>query len=94
MAVYVDDMKAPFGRMIMCHMMADTTQELLDMADEIGIAHRWLQRPGTWQEHFDVCLSKRKRAVAAGAIEISRKDLVRIMATRRQEPELETRTTT
>jgi len=65
MAVYVDDMRAPFGRMIMCHMIADTTAELLYMADRIGIARRWLQDAGTWKEHFDISLSKRALALAA-----------------------------
>ncbi len=32
MAFYVDDMEARFGRMKMCHMIADTTEELLEMA--------------------------------------------------------------
>jgi hypothetical protein len=30
--VYVDDMRAPYGRMIMCHMAADTYREFLGMS--------------------------------------------------------------
>lgn len=29
--VYVDDMKACYGRLVMCHMMAGTDEELRDM---------------------------------------------------------------
>jgi hypothetical protein len=71
MAVYVDDMKAKFGRMVMCHMLADTTDELLSMADKIGVARKWIQYPGTPKEHFDIALSKRAKAIAAGAVEIT-----------------------
>lgn len=45
MAVYVDEPIHPFGRMLMCHMWADTLDELLDMADRIGVQRKWLQRP-------------------------------------------------
>lgn len=75
MAVYVDDMKAKFGRMIMCHMIADTTEELLTMADTIGVARKWIQYPGTPREHFDIALSKRKLAVQHGAEEITWREL-------------------
>lgn len=71
MTVYVDDMRAGFGRMTMCHMIADTDDELLLMVDRIGVARRWLQYPGTHKVHFDIALSKRVLAVRAGAVEIT-----------------------
>ena len=85
MAVYVDNWSAPFGRMMMCHMIADTTEELLVMCDRIGVQRKWIQKPGTHWEHFDVCLSKRKAAIAAGAIELSPKDLVRRMVAKKEQ---------
>lgn len=124
--VYVDNMNAPYGDMIMCHMIADSTEELLamvqyylygiallitgqsgqkerqsgqkilpvffcfvrfkerfnafcvpiikaicTMADKIGVKRKWLQYPGTRHEHFDICLSKKKLAIKAGAKEVS-----------------------
>lgn len=71
MPVYIDDYEAPFGRMRMCHMIADTTEELLAMVDKIGVARKWIQYPGTYNEHFDICLSKKKKAVSLGAKEIT-----------------------
>lgn len=81
MPVYVDPAQHPFGRMIMCHMWADTDAELLDMADKIGVARKWIQghptlshgkhRSASWV-HFDIAKGKRAIAVAAGAIETDR----------------------
>lgn len=71
MAVYVDDMFAPYGRMRMCHLYADTTEELLAMVDRIGVQRKWIQHAGTWKEHFDIAMSKRALAVKHGAIETS-----------------------
>ena len=79
MAVYVDDMHqypiGRYGRMKMCHMMADTTDELLEMADLIGVARKWIQNPGTDNEHFDIAKTKRNKAVAAGAVEVTMRQL-------------------
>lgn len=83
MSVYVDNMRAAYGRMKMCHMIADSTDELLAMADRIGVARRWLQKAGTPQEHFDIALSRRALAVEAGAIEVSMMELGRIIRARR-----------
>lgn len=70
MAVYVDDMNAPFGGMLMCHLIADTTDELLAMADKIGVQRKWIQNAGTYREHFDIPLGKKKLALENGAIEV------------------------
>ena len=77
MSVYIDNMKARFGRMIMSHMIADSTEELLLMADRIGVKRHWIQKPGTAYEHFDICLSKRSLAISAGCIEIDTREMVK-----------------
>jgi hypothetical protein len=70
--VYVDDMNASFGRMKMCHMIADSDDELHAMADRIGVARRWWQSPEkTSGSHYDIALSKKALAIAAGAVAIT-----------------------
>jgi len=83
-SVYVDDMQAGYGRMIMCHMSADTTEELLAMVDAIGVRRKWIQYPGTYKEHFDVCLAKRSKAVELGAVEVTSRELVKRQIAKRQ----------
>lgn len=75
MPVYVDSMKAAYGRMIMCHMIADTDEELHAMADAIGVARKWHQAPPKHTSHYDICQTKRALAVQHGAIEVTWKDL-------------------
>lgn len=81
MAVYVDDMAASFTpthvqgrRYVMCHMMADTDEELMAMADKIGVNRKWIQRvrSGT---HFDIAKSKKAQAIKLGAVEITAKEM-------------------
>jgi len=36
------------------HLMADSHQELIECADEIGLSLVWIQREGTEYEHFDL----------------------------------------
>lgn len=84
MSVYVDDMEAPFGRMIMCHMIADSTEELLEMADLIGVNRKWIQKRGTPNEHFDISKGARARAVKYGAVEITQRKLGEMILERRK----------
>ncbi len=83
MTVYVDDMRAPFSRMIMCHLVADTDEELHAMADAIGVARRWHQKPDTVHSHYDICQSKRVLAVKLGAVQIKRKELGELIQRKR-----------
>lgn len=75
MTVYIDCYNAPFQRMIMCHMIADTIPELHAMADTIGIARRWFQSKGR-TPHYDICKSKKTIALKNGAKEVGMADFV------------------
>lgn len=86
MTVYVDSMRARYGRMVMCHMLADTIDELHEMADRIGVHRKWFQKRAS-TPHYDICLSKRALAVEYGAIEVGRRQLVSVIRRlRRPEP--------
>lgn len=67
----------------MCHMLADSDEELLEMADRIGVDRRWHQHPGMSGSHFDIAQSKRAQAVELGAVEITRRQAA-AMRTRRR----------
>lgn len=79
MSVYVDLASIPYGRMKMCHMVADSSEELHMMAVQIGVARKWVQKAKTPDEHFDICLSKRRLAVEFGAVEVTMRELAQIM---------------
>lgn len=71
MSVYVDRERNRFGRMVMCHMFADSLDELHSMAQAIGMDRDWFQ-PLSFP-HYDVSLSRRAVAVSNGAIEVDRR---------------------
>lgn len=78
MTVYVDDMRARLGRMIMCHMVADTEEELHKMADQIGVQRKWYQG-----DHYDISLGRKLSAIEAGAKVITRRQLACMVGNRR-----------
>lgn len=84
MPVYVDDMHKTsmgrYGRMKMCHMVADTVDELHAMADKIGVARQWYQGPPkTINPHYDICTKMRDRAIACGATELTMRQAVHVI---------------
>lgn len=93
MTVYVDDMHKTelgrFGRMKMCHMLADTDAELHAMADVIGVSRRWWQSPEkTSGSHYDIAMSKRALAIQSGAVEITLRQASAMNLRRRIEGQL------
>lgn len=77
MPVYVDQQKNPYRGMLMCHMLADTLDELHAMAKTIGMKREWFQPVST--PHYDLSQEKRKLAIKHGAIEIDARKTVEII---------------
>lgn len=74
MAVYVDEVFSLRGN-LWCHMLADSSDELEQMAEAIGIPLEAKQKPGTPYEHYDLKPEMRERALAHGAKEMSWQEL-------------------
>ena len=84
MSVYVDEPDKPYGRMVMCHMIADSHEELMDMVGCMSLRRNWIQDEGTYREHFDICKSNRALAIAFGAIELSNRELYQKVRRKRE----------
>lgn len=69
--------------MVTCHMIADSVEELFDMANKIGMRPEWFQ---PWSHpHFDVSKSRQTLALAQGARRLERREFVtRIRAYRKR----------
>lgn len=89
MTVYVDDLwpwpgpVAPAARRHAqskwCHLMVGTDDrlgELHEFAEGIGLKREWFQNRRGYP-HYDLVASMRKRAVSAGAVELSCMELIR-----------------
>ena len=82
MSIYVDSASIPYGRMKMCHLMADSHEELTDMATTLGLSAH-IQHAGQPGEHLDVSLSKRRQAIKLGALPVRSRDLVEVVRAKR-----------
>lgn len=85
MAVYVDPPGSAPGRIgrvvFTCHMLADTVDELVEFAAGIGLRRAWLQgmdKPAGIP-HFDLTAGKRAQAIAAGAQDVDRDGIVKVI---------------
>lgn len=88
MTVYVDDMRKPvrLNRFTAnwSHLYADTSEELTEIASQLGLKPEWLQCAGTWKEHYDVTDQSRKKALELGAVSVTYRETGIYMAARRK----------
>ena len=75
MTVYIDNVRNRLGPMIMCHMIADSIDELHVMAARLNLKRAWFQHD-TSNPHYDISLSKRKRSIELGAVVCDRRTFV------------------
>lgn len=73
MSVYVDQIrkwptKIKCFQAGSCHMVADTLEELHQMAETIGLSRGWFQDKKRLP-HYDLTIGRRAAALRAGAIE-------------------------
>jgi hypothetical protein len=66
--------------MVCSHLLADTLEELHSMAERIGCERGWYQVSNSGVPHYDIPLFRRARAVELGAVEVSGRETVAIMA--------------
>ena len=82
--IRVDHGKWPLGRMKMCHLIADSPEELREAARKLGLEH-YIQYPRTWKEHLDISQSKKAQAIRElGAQQITGRELALILRQRRE----------
>ena len=62
----------------MSHMLADSSEELQQMASKLNLNPGWIQSPGTWREHYDVSAGKRAEAIGQGALAVDTLFLVKL----------------
>lgn len=73
--VYIDFKNSSSG---WSHMISESIDELHIFAKKVGLKFEWFQdKPG--KPHYDIRGSVRKKALVYGAVEVSPKEIVKIL---------------
>jgi hypothetical protein len=85
MAVYVDIAIWERHDRRWCHLLADDPVELHRFAARLGVERgRFQHTPGRpWVDHYDVDEARRRAAIDRGAVEITRHEVVELIARKR-----------
>ncbi len=80
MPVYVDDAIWGWRGLTWAHLLADDTDELHRFASRLGVHRTSYQGPPkTAVPHYDLTAYERRRALACGAIALSRDEIVAVL---------------
>ncbi|MFE3852514.1 DUF4031 domain-containing protein [Streptomyces griseorubiginosus] len=75
MTVYIDPPTWPGHGRLWSHLVSDTSfEELHAFAEELGVPRRAFER-----DHYDIPSHRYADVVAAGAVEVSSRDVVRLL---------------
>ena len=75
MAILIDHAQWPWRDWLWCHLISDTSvDELKEFAAEMGLPDRGFQG-----DHFDVPEHMREIAIAAGAIEVNTRQILKAL---------------
>ena len=66
--IYVDDYEGRYRNMVMCHMLADSLEELHEFALKLGMKREWFQDGSA--PHYDLSKTRRALALKLGAVEV------------------------
>lgn len=77
MMIYVDPaiFKKSNGRKSYAHLVADTITELHAFAASIGVKPHFFHKSASYL-HYDITSEQRDKAIAAGAVQVSSKELL------------------
>ncbi|WP_122720738.1 DUF4031 domain-containing protein, partial [Pseudomonas viridiflava] len=75
MTVYVDEEGIRWRGREWCHLVADSLDELHAFAARLGLRRSWFQSK-TYYPHYDVTMAVRTRALALGARNADRDQIV------------------
>ena len=78
MTTYVDHARLRYRGWLMSHLVADSPEELEDMARRLELREEWGQG-----SHYDVTESKRAAAIRLGARAVTTRQLIRILRAHR-----------
>jgi hypothetical protein len=88
MSCYVDTVRSYPGAGLrfseFCHLLADTRQELHEMAEQLGMPRRFFQ-DHPWRWHYDLPAHVREHAIELGAHEVTMHDIGALLRRRRAE---------